>query len=296
MKQLPGKYFLAGLVLASVICAPVAAQSGSQAVFGDAKFWREFDWTHATATDLWRLPEWGDVKASDELKFAETRVQPIAIQGQDMEVRSIVDRSKPATPTYRFQVFSNANGKACATTRDWANANFGKGVDKDTSYSLALGQQSASELKLVHEVHEWLLGTTSVQLLCLGTEDTGQKEQSSGVFVALTFRSLDTSSRILPLTSISCVGADERASDVVLVLDETDPTVMRYDLSPIASGDDVFFSPTTVTWDVSAGDSGKIKYELSRVTGRMVARLGARSSDVKLQWACEKIGLGERKF
>lgn len=293
------------LMLSCLLAQPVGAQPVSQSVFGDASFWKTFDWAKAAESEVWRMPAWSDPTEQHDFDFSQEfrlgasleknsqqRVQDITINGSALELKSI-DNYAALHRSYRFQMIGKGDETLCRSLFDWVGSRFGPGTSQVKNREWTPG----GRLQVVDEVHQWQVGVTSVSLMCTGVLQIEDKEEpNDDLSVVLVYRALDGTRAILPLTSISCVGAEPRATDFGLILDESGGQILRTDFSLIASGKNVTILAGLVRWSADRGPAPKLVFELNRVTGRLAAHWQDSNQSPQLRWQCEKNDPGVRRF
>jgi hypothetical protein len=267
-----------------VLLPTSAAQNGSNIPLDDASFWKRFDWT-ASNSPIWQNG-WGPPTVdTEEPEFYETRSRGVVINGKSLELRSYLDRR--AIPQYRMQIVADGDEANCGSIRAWASAHFGDGVGRRATRALL----PLSTAKWVDEEHEWIVGSSSVRLLCLGVAGSGE-DSAPDVLIRLTFQSEAREGRIPPLVRLKCTSEDP-GYDLSFGLDERRETIFRDDLSLLAPS--ASFHPTSVIWRVEKEGEPPMNFVLNRMTGRL------RTSREELApttvwWNCERSDPADRKF
>ena len=262
------------------IAQPITASS-----FSNRTEWTTFDWEQAPLSALWSNTSWSSPERTGEPAFENRRMANITIGGVPVEARSYIDQSTAVT-RYKFQLTANSL-RACDALRQWGMRSFGPAVTREASYTMRFGSTPDTQLRLIDQGDQWILGTTSLTLACLGSAPV-DGDDPRGVIAVLTIRADSPSERVTPLSPIRCVGAESDQSDMILVLDEWGRAVRRADLSPFATN--AIFSETSVQFSPTSDSDAR--FTINRITGQLVARL----DNVSMRWQCDRTELGTRRF
>lgn len=198
---------LLALLLAWSLPQITIASEDMASLIGDRQYWEAFQWDKAENSTIWKLQGWEDFTGKQDSNKTFVRERTVFLSGIDF-TGSQIKENQPAKMPWTLAISSiKTSAEKCEQIVSWSTSKFGKPKALDTSYEIAFGPSPESQLDNVEKVYGWIVGSTSITVLCGGVVPKIPQQDSDPSFVTLISFTHQTNDKpVTPLFALKCSG------------------------------------------------------------------------------------------